>query len=143
VPLHAPDTKRNTRPGALRQECLRRGKGEVEGDAAVLLLGEARGGDAEAEEPGVIPGELGLDRGEGGEVLVDELPQLVVALPGGAPHTRAGSARGRRAICQPQFKARYAIIEASRSTRASCTCSRSCSSGLLQETARVYPRHRR
>ena len=51
----------------------RGGEGKVVGDAGVLGLGHAGGGDADAEEAGVEAGEIGLDGGVVEEIAVNEL----------------------------------------------------------------------
>ncbi|MFB7448105.1 hypothetical protein [Streptomyces sp. NPDC056194] len=61
------------------------------GDAGVLGLAAADGGDAEAVEADIHAGELVLDRGavgEVGEVGVDDLPEL------GVCHVQGGSDDG-------------------------------------------------
>src|SRR6266508_2731470 len=67
----------------LLRHARRRGHREVVRDAPVLVLAHPGRGDTEAEEAGVVAGELVLHSGEIEEVPVAELGQLSVALPGG------------------------------------------------------------
>src|ERR1700678_3890178 len=62
------------------------GESETVGDALIILLAHAGGGDAQAEETGVEAGELVFDGRKIEEILVDEFAKFRVLLSGRAAH---------------------------------------------------------
>ena len=74
--------------GHLRIEPRQRGgggEGEVVGDAAIFVFRLPRCGDAEAEEAGVVAGEVGLDVGVVVEIGADDLAQFRMLLSCDSP----------------------------------------------------------
>jgi hypothetical protein len=65
---------------------LRHGQREVVSQAAILLLGHSRRGNTEAEEANVVAGKILFDAGEIEKILMHDLAQFGVLLPGGAAH---------------------------------------------------------